>query len=116
MKAYYLSEGRIEEVDIPTGGLLPDNYKIHRGTFFFSDEDEARDCIRIFKGDVVLAVVFFNDTIGSLCLGNFPESTCFRFETVCLFANIMDHWDRIMRELPMDHEFIVVDPKKGGER
>lgn len=106
MKSHYISEGRIEEIEIPKGGLLPGDFKIERHSFSFKGEPK-QDGIYVLKGSERLAVVFFNYTIGEPCVMQFTSKVCLRLQSLAIIANVIEHWDRLMKDLPMNMGIVI---------
>jgi hypothetical protein len=108
----YISEGHIEEIEIPTGGLLKGDYRVEHRLFNFKGDPDEHDCMNVFKADVHLASIFFNDSIGAVCVHRFGDKVCFRKETVCLIYHIMDNWEQAMRDLPLNHASVLYKPEE----
>lgn len=112
MTRMYVSEGRIEEIEITTGGLLPGDYRVEHRLFNLKGEQEDRDCINVFKGDTRLASIFFNESVGEVCVHHFAPKLSLRKETICLIFNLMNNWNAAMKDLPVNHAAVLYDPEK----
>jgi hypothetical protein len=111
-----MSEGRMEEIEIPTGGLQPGDYRVEHRLFNFKGEMEDHDCLNVFKGDAQLATIFFNDSIGEVCVHRFTPKICIRKETICLIYNIMHNWNDALKDLPVNHAAVLFKPEETTEK
>jgi hypothetical protein len=122
MKTFYASEGRVEEIEVPAGGKLPGDFRIARSTFTFKGEEgDEHPCLNVWKGDVRLASVFWNESIGEVCVYRFETKVCWRMQTLSLIANVVVNWERLLGEIEDGFMFTVPERAvqevvKGGGR
>jgi hypothetical protein len=116
MTTSYLSENGIEEIQIPTGGMLNGDYRIEHRLFNWKGHGEQSDnhCVNLYKGEERIASVFFNESVGEVCVHRFNQRLCFRMQTLNIVANIIEHFDRIVKDLPVDFQTVICKEEENG--
>lgn len=107
MKLSYVSEGRVEDVEVPTGGKLPGDFRIVRSTFNFLGDERDLPCLDVWKGDVMLASAFYNESVGEVCVHRFATKVCWRMQTIVLVMNVVENWDRLLADIEDGFGMIV---------
>lgn len=119
MKATYLSEGRIDEIDIPCGFVIEGDYTVAHRVFTYTGDGILRDILDVYKGETRLFGVFYHDHAKEPCVRKYDLKNCWRLQTLYLAAQVVMNWnnliDRIEEGASMRiPEEDVVKMMKGG--
>jgi hypothetical protein len=103
---YYISEGRVEEVEENTG-RVPGDYTIAHATINFVEIPAKQPCLVLRKGDEKLCVLYKNMRIGEVVATNLSQAVSFTKATVELIWQMMQGFDEALVNIPVGFQLNV---------
>jgi len=108
---YYVSEGRIEEMDI-NDGRVPGDYIIAHNTIGFEEYNTRQDCLVLYKGGEKLCVAYMNKDIGEPVVINHSQAVSFTKATVEVIWQMLTGFETAIRDIPFGFQINVSEVRE----